>query len=413
MANEWVIEERKKEKRKSLFMKIGMFILAVLIFIVYGFYGKFIFGKPSQLFESNLNKVGSTEEFEFSIRGGWHYIGIAINENRWLLLDGNYTVEYHKEGKFLRKETINKNTIFKHYKEGLYGGGSKHWVQMPFGKLKEDGKYKVKITVHSIEKPLLNYKEKVYFFVDRPKKSFRIEDNYTPEEAEARREKYDFIHLLSKNIMDVNETNQALIPLRKALDENSYEKVKSIIKTDNNITVDTDMIMKRRVLHYATFYNNVKLAKYLIDKGADIHYKDKVKKNALAYAIENNSTTTAKLLIDSGADVNEVIFVQNFLRRRLDIEWDGAYLKYDRRRVVISPLQYTAGNVLLKMTELLLENNIIDNDSGEIIEKGGDHIYHAIYYSRNSMTEEERNRVLEIFKKYNFIVKKPKPIRLK
>jgi len=412
MANEWKLEKRKKEKKKALINTAWWLIVGVLLFIAYGFYDKFTFGKPSQLFESHLNKVGVTEEFEFSISGnrGWHYVGVAVNDSIYFHLDGNYTVEYYKDHKFLKKEFITKETITKYYKERIYAGGAKNWSQMPFGKLYADGEYKVKVTVNKIEKPLQGYNKKVYFYVDRP--VLRMDSYYSQEELDKKAERYRKEDLLL-NLIDANETNEMLIPLRKALDTNNIKIVKEILESDNNISIDTNMIFNRRVLDYASFQNSEKLVQYLIDKGANIHHKDELGLNALAYAIENNATKTAKLLLESGVDVNEVKFVHNYLQHRIK----GRYYP---RTYLFSPLEYVAGNALIKMTELLLKYNIKEgcrvNSMGEYVPDCDERnsLYHALHPYEvqssgtiKSITKQESEIILKLFEKYNFQMKQP------
>ena len=415
MANEWKVEKQKKEKRKKLLIKLGITLLGILIFIAYGFYDKYNYGKPSQLFDSHLNKMGEIEEFEFSISGnrGWHYIGISVSEKFLLTLDGNYTVEYYKSNKFLKKEIINKDTVTYYYENKplmMTGGG--HWVTMPLGRIEEDGDYRIVITVHDVEKPLKNYNGKVYFFVNRPSKFLRIEDTMT-KESMAKDKRIRLFQKKLYTLIDKNETNKTLIPLRKALDSNNLEKVKKILEADNNISVNTNMLLGRRVLDYASFQNNEKLVQYLIDKGAEIHHKDELGANALTYAIENNSTKTAKSLIDSGIDVNEVVFVHNYLQNRIN----G---KYYPKTMILSPLAYTSGNALFEMTELLLKGNIIDRDVSsyedkiwveENAEKNIDvffYLYQNESRSEDTITKKEREIILKIFKKYNFKINKPK-----
>lgn len=418
MANEWKLEKRKKEKQKSFWLKIQILIAGILIFLIVGLSSKYWFGKPSQLFESNLNQVGISEEFEFSITGnkGWHYVGIAVNKAINFKLDGNYTVEYYKDDKFLKKEFITLGTLKNYYKEVIAAGSADYWAQMPFGKLYEDGEYRVKVTVHQIEKPLIGYKDTVYFYVDRP--YYRLEKYYTDEEWRTMSKNHRIEKLL-KNTLDADETNQSLILLRDALNylkiynnSEQVQKIKEIIE-DNNITVDTDMVFKRRILHYASFHNNIELVHYLINQGVDIHYKDELGLNALAYAIENNATKTAKLLLESGVDIDEVKFVHNYLRNRIN----G---KYNSSSLLLSPLQYTAGNALFEMTELLLQYDIKDycdiNSYGDCYPEDSltglqKHLYYTDCTSYDptctQITEEERERVLKLFKKYNFQMKQP------
>ncbi len=380
-------------------------LVIILILVGYGFYKQFSFNEPSVLFTSQLNKVGVTEEFELSVEKKNYVIGLAINDKKisWRKgVDGNYTIEYYIDNKLNRKEIINKNTITKYY-QGLWhiSGSSSFssWKQLVLGQLKQPGNYKIKITVHKPEDNLKNFTGKLYFFADKSNEKLMKEFNnyYTPEmKAQNKREK------LLKNLIDANETNPNLISLRKALDENNFKKVKEIIELDNNITVNTDMIFKRRPLFYASFHNNTEIAKYLISQGADIHHKDELGKNALAYAIENNATKTAKLLIDNGVDVNEVVFVQNYLQYRIK----GKH--YPKNRVM-SALQYTAGNALYEMTELLLKNGMKDNIIDWIATNVN--IYNYLN-SRTTMSKKEKDTMFKLFEKYNFKIEQIKQEKL-
>jgi hypothetical protein len=337
--------------------------------------------------------------------------------------DGNYTIEYYLNGKHDRTEIINKTSLSELYKnKALYHVSSKWsggvffkpvtWSGITLGQVTQAGKHKIKITVHKSESQLANIESQLYFFVDVSNEKAIQEFGWnTSEYKESKRKER-----LLKNLIDANETNQTLLPLRQALDNNNMTKVKEMIEADNNITVNTDMVFQRRPLHYASFQNNAEIAQYLMDNGADIHHKDELGKNALAYAIENNATKTAKLLIESGVDVKEVVFVQNYLQHRI-------YGKGYPQVMVIAPLQYVAGNGLIEMTELLLQHNIENREvwvggiSGEIItgeNKNG--LYSYVYQNKDNggLTDIEQKKIVELFEKYNFKIewhKVPSPFK--
>lgn len=380
---------------------------------IYGVYQRYSHGY-SVLMEAELRKVGDIQEFEFSTKNSKYRIGLSVKNDKFseMNFDGNYTIEYYVDGKHDRTEIVNKTSLSELYKnKALYHVSSSWsggvffkpvtWSSITLGQVTQTGKNKIKITVHKPESQLSTIKSQLYFFADasQEKAIQELERYNTPEHKEAnRRDK------LLKNLIDVNETNQTLVPLRQALDNHDLVKVQEMIEADNNITVNTDMVFQRRPLHYASFQNNTEIAKYLIDKRADIHHKDELGKNALAYAIENNATKTAKLLLDSGVDVSEVVFVQNYLQHRI-------YGKYYPKTMVIAPLQYTAGNALLEMTELLLQNNIENYEvwthpskpqmlTGE--NRNG--LYSYIYQNKDNggLTDVEQKKIVELFEKYNF-----------
>lgn len=380
---------------------------------MYGVYQRYSHGY-SVLMEAELRKAGDVQEFEFSTKNSRYRIGLSVKNGKFseMNFDGNYTIEYYLNGKHDRTEIINKESLSELYKDkALYHISSNWsgglffkpvtWSSITLGQVIQAGKHKIKITVHKPESQLANIESQLYFFADSSKEKMiqEFERYNTPEHKEAnRRDK------LLKNLIDVNETNQTLIPLRQALDSHDLVKVKEMIEVDNNITVNTDMVFQRRPLHYASFQNNVEIAQYLIDNGADIHHKDELGKNALAYAIENNATKTAKLLLDSGVDVKEVVFVQNYLQHRI-------YGKYYPKTMVIAPLQYVAGNALFKMTELLLQNNIENYDvdthpskAQMVVQKNRNGLYSYIYQNKDNggLTDAEQKKIVELFEKYNF-----------
>ncbi|MDD3595659.1 ankyrin repeat domain-containing protein [Sulfuricurvum sp.] len=374
-------------------------VIAIIVLTLGTLYLRYIHNKPEILFETDLKKAGITREFEFSVGREGYYIGLAVHDKSisWsrivngedIMMDGNYTIEYYKDDKLEKKEVINRESLSELYKNLYNISASNGWKQMVLGQIKEPGDYKIRVTVNTPESVLKDFNGTLYFYSNRPSDKLIAElNNYsTPESREAYRKKR-----LLENLIDANETNQTLIPLRNALDTNDTQSVKKIIQSDNNITVNTDMVFHRRALDYAAFHNNTALTKYLIDKGADIHHKDEMEKNALAYAIENNATQTAKLLIESGVNVNEVPFVQNYLLNRLT-------KIHIYRGMVMSALQYTAGNALFEMTELLLKNGMQDNI---IVSEGINvNVYSYIYFSSyTTMNEQEQEKMQRLFDKY-------------
>lgn len=397
-------------------MKIKKSLLYVVIIIGllfgYGVYKRYS-SEHSVLLEADLTKAGDVQEFEFTTYFGKYTIGLSMQDSGFdgSNFDGNYTIEYYVNGKFDRKELINPETIAKYY-QGLYHTSSAwsggmlfkpvYWGSITLGQVVKHGKHTIKITVIRPESQIKNINKQLYFFADNYHEKTMQELSQTYEQEKDADQK----RKLLENLIDANETNQTLIPLRKALDSNDMESVKKILKSDNNITVNTDMIFQRRALHYAAFHNNTALTKYLIAHGADIHHKDELGKNALAYAIENNATKTAKLLIESGVDVNEVVFVQNYLQFRTN---------KDSKTFICSPLQYAAGNALFEMTELLLQHKIIDKQvwlgGGKIMTQKDEYqLFNNIYDNNihgDGLTDIERKKIVKLFEKYNFVVPRP------
>lgn len=370
-----------------------------VIFVLLNMYG--VYKRYSHdyavLLEAELRKAGDVQEFEFSTKNSKYQIGLSVRNGNFdaMNFDGNYTIEYYLNGNHDRTEIINKVSLSELYKnKALYHVGSNwsggvffkpvKWSSITLGQVTQAGKHKIKITVHKPESQLASIENQLYFFVDAiNEKAIQKLGWNTPEYKEAKRKKR-----LLKNLTDANETNQTLVTLRQALDNQDLVKIKELIEADNNITANTDMIFQRRPLHYASFQNSAEIAQYLIDNGADIHYKDELGKNALAYAIENNATKTAKLLLDSGIDVNEVVFVQNYLSNKIEKRYKGR---------VMSALQYTAGNAFFEMTELLLQNGMQDNI---IVSEATNVNVYTYIYMYTTMNTEEKEQMQQLFNKY-------------
>ena len=60
-------------------------------------------------------------------------------------------------------------------------------------------------------------------------------------------------------------------------------------------------------IHYAIDFDNMKLLKFLIEKGASIDIKAFDGTNALMHAVKLNPLTIVKILLENGADPNEKV----------------------------------------------------------------------------------------------------------
>ena len=89
----------------------------------------------------------------------------------------------------------------------------------------------------------------------------------------------------SNDNIDENITQKTLRSYLKAKDTNS---LLNFIK-DNNLSVDTRMMYNLTPLMYASFYDDEKTMKELLNLGANPNLKDSYGISPLVYAIENNS----------------------------------------------------------------------------------------------------------------------------
>ena len=77
-----------------------------------------------------------------------------------------------------------------------------------------------------------------------------------------------------------------------------------VIKLVSEIGIDSNDGYLRTPLIWATFSNNVKLLRWLIENGANINHQDRNGYCALHFAGQQKSLESAKLLLDNGANIN-------------------------------------------------------------------------------------------------------------
>ena len=114
--------------------------------------------------------------------------------------------------------------------------------------------------------------------------------------------------------IDIDEVknNPLMENFRQILKSKNTKNILNFMK-DNNISIDTPLHYGVTPLMYASFYDDEKTMKELLNLGANPNLKDSYNLSPLAYAIENNSTKTFKLLLDNGAIFDEDMIVQNYL----------------------------------------------------------------------------------------------------
>ncbi len=79
------------------------------------------------------------------------------------------------------------------------------------------------------------------------------------------------------------------------------QKVKSILERHGADVTDGD---GRTALINATAYNNREIIKWVLSKGADVDFQDRIGYSALHFAAQNGAFDLAKILIENGAEVN-------------------------------------------------------------------------------------------------------------
>ena len=94
--------------------------------------------------------------------------------------------------------------------------------------------------------------------------------------------------------------------LYKAISKNDIEKVTKLLNAnaDPNAVISSGPWMKVNMLITAVNNGNIEIAKLLIDKKANVNWKDGFNTTALMYAASNGNKGMVILLLDNGADFN-------------------------------------------------------------------------------------------------------------
>jgi len=103
---------------------------------------------------------------------------------------------------------------------------------------------------------------------------------------------------------DVNDREDNMYPLKKAIEISNYNIVKYLINNGADVNYDHD---DQYPLEYAIWNcNDEEIVKFLIDQGADVgRYKYNKEDSPLEYAIRKKKDNIAKYLIQHGAYINK------------------------------------------------------------------------------------------------------------
>ncbi|WP_297996990.1 ankyrin repeat domain-containing protein [uncultured Campylobacter sp.] len=195
--------------------------------------------------------------------------------------------------------------------------------------------------------------------------------------------------------------NPTMELLRRSLKSKDTDKILKFMQ-DNNISVDTPLHFGVTPLMYASFYDDEKTAKKLIEMGADPHKKDNYELSPMAYAMENNATKSVRLLLDSGVKFDEVEIVQETYGIR-DVEnWIDS-ISFDENATPIihyrtKEVLFSGGGEPYYFISHLVRNNMYDIMK-MVLESG----YRPYTYSTFNMGEVYVSNKLEEIPSYRNI----------
>jgi ankyrin repeat protein len=97
-----------------------------------------------------------------------------------------------------------------------------------------------------------------------------------------------------------NKSDPRLDAISYSIEKGDNEKVKQLLL---EVGVDAADGYLRTSLLWATFFNNITLLNWLIDKGANLNHQDRNGDSALHFAGQEKRLACAELLIDKGANL--------------------------------------------------------------------------------------------------------------
>ena len=102
-------------------------------------------------------------------------------------------------------------------------------------------------------------------------------------------------------------TNKIHLKINDAARKNNVKKLKKYIKKGYSLNI-CDQPTNWTPLHYASFYGNVEMVKFLIQNGLNVNAKTIGGSTPLQKAVDCNHFEVMKILVENGADRNRMIF---------------------------------------------------------------------------------------------------------
>lgn len=283
---------------------IIFFFIGILLAVGGVIFDKFNYHQPIKKEKFDIGKIGSSVELDIKFnKSGCYEVGFGSYEYRFFgrgkdVNDtGEYKIEYFdKNGKLLQEKITSFIGGGAIYSRTSYSNAPIDYFQIPINNNKN---IKAKLTVLKPDHKFIDLSYRFYFYADKA--------NFSCDSIE----KAKITKYVDSVNFNTNQTNQTLQPLFEVLLNKDTQKVKKLIPSQFDVNVN--MLINRKPIHYATYFDDEKAVEYLISLNASLDDKDLKGNTPLIYAVENNSTKIVKLLIDSGADVSKSYRKDTFL----------------------------------------------------------------------------------------------------
>lgn len=325
----------------------------IILLVFLGFFlsvGGVLYKKYFSSEYSYMKKVQITDQININIEKsfseGCHAIGLYAQDGTFFAplhmpyqFEGEYELEFYHKDKLLSSQTIDSKNALSHgqIRGGLNNGATNvvlHVVQTP---LKGYNNLEIKLKSKKLDATFVN--KEVYLYIEKHK-------GLCGKKRETWLNKRN-------NPIEKKETNTSLKSLFKALVTKDTNQVKTL--TENNISVDIQMVGKRKPIHYSAFYDDVQTLEYLISKNATLNEKDITGKTPLHYAVEHNSTKALEVLLDNGAKLDLLDIVEDTYYPPV-----GVPVGRIRRPVKEILIVFIVERNLVELMEILLRKKYVD-----------------------------------------------------